>query len=37
MIKVYEMKEITLQEAYHLNYFYGYEITVKNGHIYVEV
>lgn len=37
MIKIYEMKNITLQEAYHLSYFYGYDITVKDGRIYIGV
>lgn len=31
MTKIYELQNITLGEAYHLNYFYGVEITVKNG------
>lgn len=33
MSKVYEIDKITLEEAYHLNYFYDVEVTVKNGQV----
>lgn len=33
MIKIYELENITLGEAYHLNQFYNYDITVKNGQV----
>lgn len=35
MSKVYELERITLEEAYHLNYFYDVELTVKNGQVVV--
>jgi len=35
MIRIYELDKMTLFEAYYLNYFYGYDITVKNGKINV--
>lgn len=31
MISIYELNKITLEQAQHLYYFYGIEITVKNG------
>lgn len=35
MSKVYEIDEITLGEAYYLNYFYDIEVMVKNGNVII--
>lgn len=33
LTKIWNIKEITLSECYHLNNFYDIEITVKNGKV----
>ncbi len=35
LTKIWNIKEITLSECYHLNNFYDIEITVKNGKVII--
>lgn len=35
LTKIWNIKEITLNECYHLNNFYDIEITVKNGKVVI--